>query len=956
MKKAALPGDLMAKSSEAILGQPQSQAVLDIDSACLGHCVTAKSGAQSQSTPEDSSDSVASSGDETAKGDLSLSSTQVLNAEPDEAKRQPTHKTALDKASGGFKASLSAGHLRKLAESALSGEQISRLGWDTLPDGRLRIPYLMPDGSPELCHDGKPFVRWRASDADLAAAVRDGLKVAKYKSPKGNGCRPYHSALAIAAGRYAERLQDRFTALRITEGELKTEAANAHDPGRLTVGLGGVNSWRDRYDGGEESRPLVEFDEITLHGREVRLCFDSDLQKPQVAAALRGLAELLVEKGAHVLVEVLPNGLGGERLGLDDLIHRHGAEVFLEVAAIARSPFKRRGKDGETVQEWAFNPEPTNTRERNAYLSGMLGQEWRFNSTGKDHWQQWTGTYWADVIGDDSISCQLEQFAVVQGWQNRELSTLRSLQAAFRRSIKPAAANTAEGLLPFRNGCLLLNDMRLIPHDPEHGNTWALPYDYNAAAICPGIESLLLDRLGDLTSVALFRAFCRALLTGERLKCFLEITGPSNTGKSVLSNLLRALVGERNTAAGTLQRLEDRSQRFETVKFAGKRLAVFSECQDYSGQLQVLKALTGDDSIGAEIKGGRHFDFTYRGGVVLVGNGPIRASDPSGAVINRRRSLIVPGVIATHNQRALLVVGPEGAWSGELAAELPGLVNWALTMKPADAREALAQEVRSLARAEVKLETLLATDSLADWAEQYLIWAPECREGDSLRIGGADDDATRFAFASYLQFMVRQGRNSRPLTMKVFKFKLVGMLRETLGMALPPGSITSGDYRQREMGSVVPCLRFRQEFEYDAPGVIRCAVLAEASVTDAAWIGNGKSPVGKGWYGCNESNQIARMEETQEVQPDTSPVFPYGGVLSETVPSIPSATYKGSAVTHPLRKGSDPLPIEVQNLTTGEWEPGWRRIGKGKGSASVLCSDPSNQSRLIGKEQIRKAT
>ena len=260
MKKAALPGDLMAKSSEAILGQPQSQAVLDIDSACLGHCVTAKSGAQSQSTPEDSSDSVASSGDETAKGDLSLSSTQVLNAEPDEAKRQPTHKTALDKASGGFKASLSAGHLRKLAESALSGEQISRLGWDTLPDGRLRIPYLMPDGSPELCHDGKPFVRWRASDADLAAAVRDGLKVAKYKSPKGNGCRPYHSALAIAAGRYEERLQDQYTALRITEGELKTEAANAHDPGRLTVGLGGVNSWRDRYDGGEESRPLVDFD------------------------------------------------------------------------------------------------------------------------------------------------------------------------------------------------------------------------------------------------------------------------------------------------------------------------------------------------------------------------------------------------------------------------------------------------------------------------------------------------------------------------------------------------------------------------------------------------------------------------------------------------------------------------------------------------------------------------
>ena len=80
--------------------------------------------------------------------------------------------------------------------------------------------------------------------------------------------------------------------------------------------MGGVNSWRDRYDDGENSRPLVDFDEITLHGREVRLCFDSDLDKPQVAAALCELAEFLQAKGAQVMVEVLPNGLDGERLGI----------------------------------------------------------------------------------------------------------------------------------------------------------------------------------------------------------------------------------------------------------------------------------------------------------------------------------------------------------------------------------------------------------------------------------------------------------------------------------------------------------------------------------------------------------------------------------------------------------------------------------------------------------------
>jgi phage/plasmid-associated DNA primase len=56
------------------------------------------------------------------------------------------------------------------------------------------------------------------------------------------------------------------------------------------------------------------------------------------------------------------------------------------------------------------------------------------------------------------------------------------------------------------------------------------------------------------------------------MKCFLEVTGPANTGKSVLIELLHALVGSQNCAATSLQRLEDTSNRFETYKLRGKRL------------------------------------------------------------------------------------------------------------------------------------------------------------------------------------------------------------------------------------------------------------------------------------------------------------------------------------------------------------------------------------------------
>lgn len=792
--------------------------------------------------------------------------------------------------------SFSAEHRTKLRSSALSDAQITALSWSTDQKDRLLIPYLKPDGTPEQCHNGKPFLRWRASEAWREQQSRDGIrKPAKYLSPKGEGCRVYHSHLAISRGGYSERLNDQFTPLRITEGELKVEAATAHDPDRITIGLGGVNSWRDRYDGGEESRPLVDWEEIPLDGREVRLCFDSDLDKPQVAAALKDLAEFLDGLGARVLVEVLPNGLDGERLGLDDLIHRHGAEVFHQIARIARPAFKERrsySSNGVTVHHvWAFTPEPSDTHQRNVYLFGLIGSHWRRSTDGKDCWQRWNGRHWEEVAGDDELTAAIEEFADLQGWSNRELPTIRSLQAAFRRTIAASTEKATPGLIPFRNGALVLADMHLVRHKPTHGNSWCLPYDYDPTATCDGIEALLADRLDDAESVALFRAFARSLVVGERLKSFLEITGPSNTGKSVLANLLAALVGQGNYAAATLQRIEDRSQRFETLKLRGKRLAVFSECQDYSGQLQVLKALTGGDSIAAEIKGGKHLDFSFTGGLVLTGNGPVRASDPTGAVINRRRSLRVTKVVPASKERKLLEPDGQGGWVGELVAELPGFINWVLAMPADQARIALARDVQSIARAETELDALLETDLLAAWADERLVWAPD----STMRVGTTTSDPSEFLYASYLKFIDDDSRNGRPLALRTFKSKLVDLLRDTLGLPMPAGNTKSGDYRERGLGSVVPCLRWRSELEIQQPGVIRHAFFARIQPTrtgtEAERIGNAETPVGNGWNGWNGSEEESSIEESEDPVAD---VFLHRATgNAKSVPGVPSVPHKG---------------------------------------------------------------
>jgi hypothetical protein len=286
-------------------------------------------------------------------------------------------------------------------------------------------------------------------------------------------------------------------------------------------------------------------------------------------------------------------------------------------------------------------------------------------------------------------------------------------------------------------------------------------------------------------------------------------------------------------------------------------------------------------------------------------------------------------------------------------------VNWALVMTPAEARSALSRDVCSLARVEMELETLLNTDSLADWADQNLIWDPL----STVRVGAADGDSDLYLFPSYLRWMDQQGRNSRPLSLKVFKAKLIGLLRDTYGLALPAGSGNSGEYKQRGFGSVVPCLRFRQDNDGDRSGVMRHALMARLSETDqsatgmgAERIGNGKTPLGNGWNGCNGSEQIAIKEKN--ATPSDPTAFSYrDGETPEPVPAVPSVPHKGSCRSAPIpestRSVPQGLPIDVQDAKTGEWISGWRQIGSGKGSSSVLCLDPQAATRMVEKKRIR---
>ncbi len=809
---------------------------------------------------------------------------------------------------------LSLEHRDKLRRSALTDAQISSAGYRTDQRGHLQIPYLQPDGSQQACHDGRPFARFRLTDAEVAADPKGG----KYRSPKGEGCRIYHSPLAIAAGGYPDRLASVHLPLRITEGELKTDAATVHDPKRVTIGLSGVNSWVDRYDGGDGSRPVIELEEIPIEGREVRLCFDSDVQKPKVRAALRKLAEWLHERGAHVLIERLPNAMEQQpdgspvRLGLDDLIYHHGAKFFRDITDAAEAAFVTRGKGGnaETVFRLPDEPSgPESTFRRALLLHGLIGHEWRADPEHREAWWTWTGTHWAPVAGNDQLLHRIEQFFDRQGWREaRTGGNVQSLLAAFRRKVGSLNPSAMTGLLPCQNGVLRLSDLALLPHDPTHQNTWALAFPWQPMASAGRIETFLAEVLGDPADVAIIRAVLLRMVAGPRWKGFVELAGPPDSAKSVIGNIFEALAGSNGFVSMELASLEDTSARFETLRLRGKRLAIINEAGSYHGKLERLKALSGGDLIRAERKGStRECDFHFHGLIVAIGNAPIRSTDTSAAVLNRRRSISTPRAIPVARQRPMLDPADGGGWAGELAPHLPGLLRWVLAMTPAEATAALSTANVSPARAESELAILLDSDYLAAWADEHLIFDPAA----VARVGDALQNAADFLFPNYRQAL--EGADARPLSAKNFKTKLVGLLRDHLGLPLPAGLTSTGSYRDRSMGSLVPSIRFRSPVDGDVPGVIRHAM--QLRMSQPVMDGDGSEMAAR-WQkpsgGTDGMDVTDRSHSLIAREKKLEKLSPYMGKSDLSITSVTSVPGQGSSrhasISDPSPSITDPSP------------------------------------------------
>ena len=413
--------------------------------------------------------------------------------------------------------------------------------------------------------------------------------------------------------------------------------------------------------------------------------------------------------GAKVVLPVFSNPASGAK-DFDDLRQAEGlATVRRQLLECSTDPDMtlvtvKKPLLGMTVErpEKIENPKQSIAAD----IIGSQLDNFAFDLEIRD-WRQYTRGYWR-VIHKDRIKAVIRKLIDEQFFRGYSISYLNGITDLVQLAVLMPEHRSQHHLLPFQNGVLDLKTHKLGPHNPDLYLTWQLPYAYDPSATCKPIQTWLTDTYGSTTQV--MRAYLNAIVMGRAdLHRFMELVGPGGSGKGTFLWLAESLVGSENTFITELKHLEQ--SRFETSNIHGKRLVLITDSAHYSGSVDVLKALTGGDSIRFEQKnkqGGMH--FKPQAMVLIAANEAIQTPDYTSGLRRRRLTILLTDSIPLEKQRPLV---------DEFTPHLPGLLNWVLEMPENEVTE-LIKSTKSIAA--MQKESLLETNPLASWLDSNCVY------------------------------------------------------------------------------------------------------------------------------------------------------------------------------------------------------------------------------------------
>ncbi|MDB5298029.1 MAG: hypothetical protein JWO31_4012 [Phycisphaerales bacterium] len=236
----------------------------------------------------------------------------------------------------------------------------------------------------------------------------------------------------------------------------------------------------------------------------------------------------------------------------------------------------------------------------------------------------------------------------------------------------------AEDVIAFRNGLLSIEgwiadrDHPLLKPTHEWFSEIVMPYDWTAGARCDRWLAFLRESLVDAQLVDVLQEFFGYCLTNStRHQKLLWMHGVSGAGKSTVANVLKNVVGARNT---TNFELWDLLGQFTLSSFVGKRVAIAADAAIGQGHdaekiLAKIKGISGEDGQLVDRKNREMLSTVLSVRLVISTNEFPNLPDTADALA--RRTLFLPF------NRSFVGVHDPGLGDA-LADETPGITAWAL--------------------------------------------------------------------------------------------------------------------------------------------------------------------------------------------------------------------------------------------------------------------------------------
>lgn len=448
-----------------------------------------------------------------------------------------------------------------------------------------------------------------------------------------------------------------------------------------------------------------------------------------------------------------------------------------------------------------------------------------------------------------------------------------------------------DDLIPLMDGVLRKDTFKLLPHSPKYNLTWSLPIRWADRKVgCDPIQTWMLEIMkGDRALVEVLRALLNCVIFSRaNYQRYLEAIGPGGTGKGTFFRLATALIGDKNVFPSTLKNLEE--NRFELAAAAKAKLIIVTEAEKYGGEVNVLKAITGEDKNRIEIKGRQQKcgdGFTFNGFVMLSANEPCQNADYTSGL--ERRRLSVPFNVQTPPEfrRDL---------NDEFQPYLAGLLEWVLTMPEAEVRSLVVNTNKSVPTlAKVRGEALCDANPLADWLDNCIVLDPDGKTYIGL---DNSDRAETWLYANYTVFM-RQ-TNGRPIGQRRYtklledlccnqlKFPQVKRGRDRYG-----SYFTGLQIRTDQDTAIRPITGFEPPSPPDtppptgSPPVTESSSNCDGSVT-AGTLGSDGCDGCDAFFEINENNESFVVDETKLEPPASS---------SETESLVESVSFGSNSIT-----------------------------------------------------------